>query len=294
MHEQTQEQEDEVNNVQVERVGDGTAGLYDAHEVLDDPGETCDNDDEPQDLAVFDAVSRSLDLVDSVDVVLQQSGIDGDGVLFIGMHRIVDERHHEEDEAAHDEVHRVENGLVHASLIGFFTDGVAAGNGERDGSGQTGVPDNEAGVGGCDQQSVVDVTDTLSHFLGQQGACDQTEAPVQPAADNGDEGREHDSASLVLGDRSDAGQESLEDRSGSHSGTEYQDQSHLHGEGEETPEAACVTPGLDHGYGTLTSAEHCEYEYHDAQDDSEQERIRQPSVDYVNATIGKFLEHKSS
>jgi len=48
----------------------------------------------------------------------------------------------------------------------------------RDRTGHAGVPDEEASVSGCHEERIVDVLDTFGDFLGEDGADDQTEAPV--------------------------------------------------------------------------------------------------------------------
>ena len=76
--------------------------------------------------------------------------------------------------------------------------GIATAEGQRNRTGQTGVPYNKAGIGRSDQQTVVYAANTAGNFLSQQSTGDQTEAPVQPAANGRNKGGDQDSAALVL------------------------------------------------------------------------------------------------
>ena len=185
----------------------------------------------------------------------------------------------------------MEDGQIGAGLVGGLADGVATRDGQRDRARQTGVPDDKAGIGRGDEQTVVHIADTAGDFLGQQGAGDEAEAPVQPAADDGHKGGDENGALLVLGGRGDSAQEPLKDLGGGHGGAQHQNQGHLHREGQQIPETAGVAPRLDHGDRALLCTEHCGDIHNDAQDDGEQERVRQPPVDYAHAAIGKFFEH---
>ena len=114
---------------------------------------------------------------------------------------VVDEGHGDQDHDAHDDVHGVEHGGGDGGLIGHLTEGLAGHQVQGDGAGQTRVPDHEAGVGGGDQKWIVHVTNPAGHFFGQEGAGDEAEAPVEPAADGGHEGGDEDGALFILGQR---------------------------------------------------------------------------------------------
>lgn len=73
---------------------------------------------------------------------------------------------------------------------------------------------------------------------------------------------------------------------------EHQHQSHLHGEGQQAPEAAGGTPGIEHLQRPHLGGDHREHIHDDGQNDCKQERIRQPPVDHANAAIGEFLKHR--
>ena len=104
------------------------------------------------------------------------------------VHGIVHEGHGKQNHAHHDQVHGVKHRVGDGGLIQNLAEFLARHQVQGDGAGQARVPDDEAGVGGGDQQGIVHGGDPAHHFLGQQGAGDQAEAPVQPAADGGDEG----------------------------------------------------------------------------------------------------------
>ena len=285
MEQDAQEQEDHVHDVQAQ----GEAVL---DEVVNDVGKPGHHQDHPQDLGVLDAVSGGLDLVGLVLLILQQGGVDADGVGLVGMHGVVDEGHGDQDHNAHDDVHRVEHGGGDGGLIGHLTEGLAGHQVQGDGAGQTRVPDHEAGVGGGDEQRIIHCGNAAHHFLGKQGTDDQTEAPVQPAADGGDEGGDHDGLHVVVAQTRHSPQGLFAGLGGSHGGTEYQNQGHLHGERQQAPEALCVAPGVEHLQRTHSRGKHGADENDDAQDDGEQEGIRQPAIDHANAAVGEFLEHR--
>ena len=286
MEQDAQEHEDHVDDVQVqvEALGD---------EVVDDVGKAQHQGDDPEDAAVLDLLSGGVDGVGLLLFLHQNGGVHSDGVLGIGMHGVVDQGHQDEDDQHHAQVHGMEDGLGDGGGVHHTQDlGAALGaHLQGDGAGQAGVPDDEAGVGRGDQQGIVHVLDPAGHLLGQQGAGDEAEAPVEPAADGGDEGGDQDGALLVLGNGGNGAQDFLTDLGGSHGGAQHQHQSHLHGEGQQAPEAAGVTPGVDQSHGALLGADHRGDEDHDGQDDGEQERIRQPPVDDPHAAIGKLFEH---
>ena len=162
---------------------------------------------------------------------------------------------------------------------------------QGDGAGQAGMPDDETGIGGSDQQRIIHVTDTAGDLLGQQRTGDQAKAPVQPAANGRHEGNDEDRALLVLCAAGDGAQHSLTGRRRSHCRAQHQNQRHLHGEGQQAPEALGVAPGLHQFDGTQAGADHRAHKGHDGQNDGKQEGIGQPAVHNMNAGIGKPLEH---
>ena len=214
-------------------------------------------------------------------------------MILIGMHSVVDQGHHEQNDQNHSQVDGMEDGLGDRSLIGHFTKGLTGNQVQGDGAGETSVPDNEAGVSRSDQQGIVDIANTLSDLLGQQSAGNKTEAPVQPAADGGDEGGDDDSLLLVVSHIGDSAQSLLTGLGRSHGVTKHQNQSHLHGEGQQTPEALVVAPCVQHRNGTHAGSQHSAQEDDDGQDHSEQEGVRQPTVDYAYAAICELFEHST-
>ena len=237
-------------------------------------------------------VSGSLDLISALLLIGQQSGIHADGVILVGMHGIVDQRHHEQDDQNHDQVDGVEQRFSDRSLIGHITKGFAFHQAQGDGAGEAGVPDDEAGISGGDQQGIVNITDALGDLLGQQSAGNQTEAPVQPAADDRNKGGDDDGLLLVVGQVGDGAQTLFAGAGRSHGVTEDQHQSHLHGKGQQTPEAGVVTPLFQHGDGTHTGCGHRAQEDDDGQDHGEQKGVGQPAVDDTNAAVCELFEHK--
>ena len=225
-------------------------------------------------------------------LVQQQSGVHGDGVILVGMHGVVDEGHEEQDHAAHDEVHGVEHSLRDGCLIGHLTKLLAGYQIQRNRAGQTCMPDNEAGIGGGDEQGIVHRGDTAHHFLGQQGADDQAEAPVQPAADCGHKGGDQNSLLVGVAQAGHGPQSLLAGTGGGHGRTKHQHQSHLHGEGQQVPEASLgITPFCDDLNGAHARSAHGRHEYNQGQDDGEQERVGKPSVDDAHAAVCEFLKH---
>ena len=296
MQQDAQEQEDEVDDVQVQSGGDVLA-LLQGGEVINDIGEAGHYQDDPQDAGVLHLVGGRLDLIGLVLLILQQGGVDGDGVISVGMHGIVHEGHDQQNHTAHDDVHGVEDGVGGGGgqdhfLLGAGKQLVALGQLQGDGAGQAGVPDDEAGIGGGDQQRIIHGGNALGNLAGQQSAGDQAEAPVQPAADGGNEGGDHDGLHVVVAHTGHEPQRLLAGLGGSHGGAEHQHQSHLHGEGQQAPEAAGGAPGVEHLQRPHLGGDHREHIHDDGQDDCKQERIRQPPVDHANAAIGEFLKHR--
>ena len=291
MGQQAQEQEDGVDGVQVQ------IGHADGDEEVNDVQEAGDDDDAPQDLAVLHLLGGGLNLVLPLLLVLEQGGINDDGVLFVRVHGVVDQGHAHQDYQAHDDVHGVQNGLGQRRLVYNTQELLAAlgGHLQGDGAGEAGVPDDETGVGGGDQQGIVHIIDAAGHLFGQQGAHDEAEAPVQPAAEGGHRGNHHDGAHLALGKAGNGVEDLFADLGGGQSGTQHQHQGHLHGEGQQAPHAvaalALAAPGPNHLPGTLLRAQARGDEDHDGQDDGEQEWIRQPPVHDAHASVGEFFQH---
>ena len=100
-----------------------------------------------------------------------------------------------------------------------------------------------------------------------------------------------DGALLVLGDGRDGAQDLLTDLGGGHGRAQHQHQSHLHGEGQQTPEALGIAPGIHQVHRALLSTHHRGHKDHNSQDDGEQERIWKPAVNDPYAAIGKLFEH---
>ncbi len=290
MGQQAQEQEDGVDGVQIQ------LRRANADEEQHDVGKAHDEDDGPENLAVLDLLGGSLNLVLLLLLIHQQGGVHGDGVVLVWVHGVVQEGQANQNQQAHDNVHGVEDGLGQVGLIGDAQELLAGGHLQGDGAGQAGVPDHEAGIGGGDEKGIVQVTDAAGHFLGQQGAHDQAEAPVQPAADGGHHGDNHDGAHLVLGQTGDGAENFLTDVGGGQGGAQHQHQGHLHGEAQQAPHtvagAALAGPGPDQFDGVLPGAGHGGDKHHDGQDDGEQERVGQPAVHNPHTAVGKLFQHK--
>ena len=286
MEQNAQEEENHVDDVQVQVKALGG-------KVIDDVGKAQQKSDGPQDLAVLHLFGGGAHCISTLFLVHQPGGVHDDGVLGIRVHGIVDKGHQEEDDGHHDQVGRMQNGIGDGGGVEDAQDlGTAlCGHLQGDGAGETRVPDHEAGVGGGDQKWIVHVTNPAGHFFGQEGAGDEAEAPVEPAADGGDEGSDQDGALFVLGDRGNGPQKTLADLGGGHGGAEDQHQGHLHGERQQAPEALGITPGVDQLKGGLLCPDHGPHKGHNGQDDGEQEGIRQPSIDYAYAAVCEFLEH---
>ena len=287
MEQDTEEHEDHVHDVQAQRkaVGD---------EVVDDIHQKGQAQDAPQDLGMLQLLSGGVDLVGLILVLHQQGGIDGDGTLPVRVHGVVDEGHGQQHHGAHDDVHGVEDGLGDGGLIGDLTELGAGDQRQGNGSGETGVPDDEAGIGGGDQQGIVHGGDPLGHLLGQQRTGHQAEAPVEPAAHGGDHGGDDDGLHIIVAQTSGLPQHLLTGLGGSHGGTQHQHQSHLHGKGQQTPEAVGIAPCGQHLDGTHAGGEHGCHIDHEGQDDGKQECIRQPAVHNTHASVGESLEHTFS
>ena len=156
------------------------------------------------------------------------------------------------------------------------------------------MPDDEGGIGGGDQQGIVHGGDPLGHLLGQQRTGHQAEAPVEPAAHGGDHGGDDDGLHIIVAQTSGLPQHLLTGLGGSHGGTQHQHQSHLHGKGQQTPEAVGIAPCSQHLDGTHAGGEHGCHIDHEGQDDGKQECIRQPAVHNTHASVGESLEHTFS
>ena len=285
VEQQTQEQEDHVHDVQ-------TQGKAVLHEVIDDVHEAEHHGDGPQDLGVLQLFSRGIHSVHALLLVHQQGGVHGDGMVLVGVHGVVDEGHQHQDDAAHDEVHGVEYRLGDGSLVHHAAEVLAGHQIQRDRAGQAGVPDDEAGIGRGDQQGVIHSGHTAHHLFGQQSADDQTEAPVQPAADSGHERGHQNGLLVIMAESGHGAQRLLAGTGGGHSGAEHQHQRHLHGESQQIPEAALgIAPLGDDLDGAHAGGAHGGHEYDQGQDDGEQKRIRQPPVYDAHTSIGEFFEH---
>ena len=285
MEQNAQEEEDHVHDVQAQ----GEAVL---NEVIDDVHKAAHQGDGPQELGVLHLVGGSLDLIGALGLVLQQSGVDAHGVVLVGVHGVVHKGHDKQNDAHHDQVHRMEHSVGDGGLIQHTAEVLTGHQVQGDGAGQARVPDDEARIGGGDQQGIVHGGDPAHHFLGQQGAGDQAEAPVQPAADGGDEGGDHDGLHIVVAQTGGGPQGLFAGLGGGHGGAEHQHQGHLHGEAQQAPEALGIAPGVEDLQGAHLRGAHGADENDDAQDDGKQEGIRQPSVDHANAAVGEFLEHR--
>ncbi|MPN06035.1 hypothetical protein SDC9_153289 [bioreactor metagenome] len=90
------------------------------------------------------------------------------------------------------------------------------------------MPDDHAGVCGSDKQTVVDRGNTAGNLFRQQSAGDQAEAPVQPAADGGDESGDDDGGLVVVRQTRDFFKNLLADRRLRERCAEDDDQGHLH------------------------------------------------------------------
>ena len=176
--------------------------------------------------------------------------------------------------------------------------GARAANLQRDGPRQAGVPDHKAGIGGGNQQGIIHIPYPAGHSLGQQGAGNQAKAPVEPAADGGHEGGNQDCALFVVSQGGNRCQRLLARLGGGHGGAQHQHQGHLHGEGQQAPEAildfALAPPGPHQFQGPLLRTDHGSDKDHDGQDDGEQEWIRKPPVHNLYAAIGKAFEHETT
>ena len=91
VRQQAQEHEQHVDDVQVQGSGHALAGRQ-SGEVVDDIGKAGDYQNDPQDLGVLHLVGGRLGLaVVLLFLIDQQSGIDGNGMILVRMHGIVDE-----------------------------------------------------------------------------------------------------------------------------------------------------------------------------------------------------------
>ena len=257
MKDQTHEQEDEVYDVQVQGVGNILTSGDDTVEVIYDIGQTCNASDRPQDLAVLHLFSGRIDLIDLFFLVFQQSGIDNDGMFLFRMHCIQYQRHTDQDDQTNDQVDGMKNSITGAGYKLHTTGGVAAAEGQRYGSGQTGVPNDETGISGSNEQTVVNATDAAGNFLCQQCAGDQTKAPVQPAANGGNESGDQDGAALVFCQRSNGTQTLLTNLCRGHRRTQHQNQRHLHCNGKQTPKTGAAAPSRQDLDGSHAGSEHC-------------------------------------
>ena len=279
MCQDTDEHEDHVDDVQAQVEAAG-------HEVVDDVSKAQNQGQDPQDFGMLDAVSGNLDVVSTFFLIDQQAGIDADSVLLVGMHHPVQEGHQDQDGDDHAQVCGMEDRVGDRHAEGDAANGGLAGNGQRDGTGQTGMPNDEAGVGGGDQQTIVHGGNLTGDLAGQQSAGDQAEAPVQPAAETGHESDQQDGGLVAVCDVCDRAQDLFNDRCGSERGAENDDHDHLHGEGQQAPEAGIITPIYDHVDDAVVREDQRQDEHDERQDDCEQKCVGQPTVDDLNEEIG--------
>jgi len=151
------------------------------------------------------------------------------------------------------------------------------------------VPDQEAGVGRGDQQRVVDAAHLACQRAGEHGADDQAEAPVDPGTGQRDERDQHDGLARGLRDAGHAVEQSVDCRRPCQGMAGDQDQRHLHGEGQQVPEA--VAPVLRHGRQALTGAEHGGDQHDQREQDGEDEGRGEEALHQVDAGGGYSVEH---
>ena len=213
MSQQAQEQKQHVHDIQVQRRCNGrkTAFCHNAVEVICQIAEAHHQGDSPQDAGMLQLISRRLDFVGLFFLIFQQGGIHTNRVLLVGMHCAHHQRQHKQDYQYHQQVHGVEDRVTSTSLISNITDGIAAGQRQRNRAGQTCMPDNKAAVGRRDNQTVVQRRNTAGHFLSQHCTSNQTKAPVQPGADHRCHSDNDNTALVGISQRCDFAQDALAD-----------------------------------------------------------------------------------
>ena len=123
--------------------------------------------------------------------------------------------------------------------------GAAAGQRQRNRAGKAAVPDQEAGVGRGHQQRVVDAAHLARQRAGEHRADHQAETPVDPGTGQRHQGHQDDGLARRLRDARHAVEQAVDRRRPCQGMAGDQDQRHLHGKGQQVPEA--VAPVLRHG-----------------------------------------------
>ena len=169
-------------------------------------------------------------------------------LIFAGVHQGKENRDGENHQHCRHKVEcpedRVRNGNGRAGdlfhkILGVF----GRGHHQGDGSGKAHVPADESAVGRPDQVGKVNLGNPLGHFQGQQPADDQTEPPVQPAADPGDQGHDHSAFDRGAAGAGNPRQNPVHRRSQGQGMAGDENEDHLHGKGHDPIDP--VSPGLD-------------------------------------------------
>ena len=271
----TDQQEDQVNDVQ----GKGIQNAAGADEILNQIDYTDNYDEQGKNSGVLQFLSNGSSLHVSNFVIDQKLGIDGNGVFRSRMHLGINQRHEDQDNQANDQIPGSKNSLCKRDILGNNTC-CLRGNGliyrcdlKGNGTRQTCMPENESGVSGCNQKTIVNALHLSCNLFCKKSTNYETEAPVEPAGDGGNKCYQDDAAGRRFSSACDAGKKLLDSGSVCHCGTQNKYQCHLHGECKQAP--YIITPEGNNLKRSCMCCRHGKDEYDDGKDDTEDKCIRQ-------------------
>ena len=265
---------------------------HDLGKVINNINQACNPSDCPQDLGLFDRISRNFLFVSTDFFFFQQGRIHTDGVLFIGQNGNHDQRtgrdHQDYQHQVHREEDRFRSGNRHGSVRGIAHCYKCARRCQlqRNGTGQTSMPHADDGVSRGNQNTVVDCGNLSGHFFRQQNAGNQAKAPVQPHADTGNDYCDQNTLLRRMSQTGARFQQPVHHRRLRQSRTQHNNQAHLHREAQQPPETAVAAPIRQNLQRADTRADHRRNKDDNRQNNRKQECIRQPSFDDTHRQIG--------
>jgi len=274
-----QEQDDEVDQVQVERAA--------VDEVEGDVGHAERADQQAEDAAVVQLGGEGA-FLQHVFGRIGRVGVAVDGRIhfddFLALLRMqpgVQQRQRHDDHQAGDQHRHREDGFRQRDDAHLLGGRMARGGHQHGDAGrQAQAVHGETAVGRGDDQRVVHALDLQRQLLGDDAADDQAEAPVQVAADAAHQRGDDDGGVRLVHVADDAVEQAVGQWRGGQHVAHGQDHGHLGGEGQQAPEA--LAPGAGHVADALA------FDAHGQQHGEQGQRDRE------DKGIGQILAHQLS
>ena len=150
------------------------------------------------------------------------------------------------------------------------------------------MPHHETAICRGDKQSVVDVFKFFCYLFGEDGADDETEAPIEPTCHCGYCGDESYSACWCFRHRCQSADTFFNKRSCCEGGAGDEHEGHLHGESEEVPHAAA--PVAYHFDYALVADRYGDRDGDKSEDYSKDEGLRQIFLHEIDTTVYYFVK----